>query len=114
MNVIHKKRIRLFSVFLAAAALHMAFLLYTGVILFNNPSREIYPVRGVDVSHHQGKIDWDTLARQDIQFAYIKATEGSNFKDKIFRKTFSALPGQAFASARTTFSVMTAAASHNI
>ena len=88
MNVIHKKRIRLFSVFLAAAALLMAFLLYTGVILFNNPSREIYPVWGVDVSHHQGKIDWDTLARQDIQFAYIKATEGSNFKDKNFQENF--------------------------
>ena len=36
-------------------------LLYTGVIHINNPSRSKYPVRGVDVSHHQGEVDWDKL-----------------------------------------------------
>ncbi len=89
MNAIHTTQLKIFSVLLAAAALLMAFFLYTGVILFNNPSRETYPVRGVDVSHHQGKIEWDTLARQDIQFAYIKATEGSEFKDRNFQENFS-------------------------
>ncbi len=42
---------------------------------------------GVDVSHHQGEIDWDTLAAwrgqngERIQFAYIKFTDGRSFKD---------------------------------
>ena len=62
----------------------MTFFLYTGAILFNNPSREKYPVRGVDVSRHQGAINWKVLSQQDIAFAYIKATEGSNFVDKNF------------------------------
>lgn len=43
-----------------------------------------YPVRGVDVSSYQGKIDWNELANQHIQFAYIKATEGSHLVDKDF------------------------------
>ena len=47
-------------------------LLYTGVIHVNNPSRSKYPVRGVDVSHHQGEIDWDKLSKEDISFAFIK------------------------------------------
>ena len=36
-----------------------------------------FEIRGVDVSHYQGTIDWPILAGQDLDFAYIKATEGS-------------------------------------
>ena len=41
-------------------------------------------VRGVDVSHYQGEIDWKVLGQQDIDFAYIKATEGSSHVDEKF------------------------------
>jgi lysozyme len=43
-----------------------------------------YDVIGVDVSHHQGRIDWRALAGDGIAFAYIKATEGENFRDADF------------------------------
>ncbi|MEZ0579770.1 GH25 family lysozyme [Nocardioides sp. MH1] len=43
-----------------------------------------YDVRGVDVSHHQGPIDWEALAGDDVDFAYIKATEGSSHVDDRF------------------------------
>ena len=59
-------------------------LLYHGIIWFQYPSRTIYPVRGVDVSAYQGEIDWETLGGEDIQFAFVKATEGSTFIDKRF------------------------------
>ncbi|HAM36674.1 MAG TPA: lysozyme [Elusimicrobia bacterium] len=49
------------------------------------PDVRAYPVRGVDVSHHQGKISWEKLAAQRIRFAYIKATEGGDFQDHEFR-----------------------------
>jgi len=32
-------------------------------------------VIGVDVSNHQGDIDWPLLARTDIAFAYLKALD---------------------------------------
>ncbi len=32
--------------------------------------------RGIDVSHHQGPIDWIQVAQSGIKFAIIKATEG--------------------------------------
>lgn len=44
-----------------------------------------YSIRGVDVSHHQGDIDWQILSEQNIDFAFIKATEGSNFVDPKFK-----------------------------
>lgn len=62
----------------------LALLLYLGIVHINNPSKEKYPVNGVDVSAYQGQVDWDTLSSQDIDFAYIKATEGSTFKDSCF------------------------------
>lgn len=61
---------------------------YQGYIRFNYPSPAKYPVRGIDVSHHQGAIDWDRLDKKDIQFIFIKATEGGNFKDTLFQKNW--------------------------
>ena len=66
----------------------LALWLFLGIIKFNNPSKEQYPVRGVDVSAYQGKIDWKKLSEQDIQFAYIKATEGSSFVDEYFQENY--------------------------
>ncbi len=43
-----------------------------------------YPVRGIDVSHYQGDINWQTLANQNLSFVFIKATEGSSHVDKKF------------------------------
>ncbi len=62
----------------------LALLLFLGIVHINNPSKAKYPVNGVDVSAYQGQVDWDTLSSQDIDFAYIKATEGSTFKDSCF------------------------------
>jgi lysozyme len=55
-----------------------------GYIRFNYPSKEKYPVRGIDISHHQTEIDWEILARANLDFVFIKATEGGNHKDTKF------------------------------
>jgi len=67
----------------------VAVLIFNGVILLNNPPRNRYSIRGVDVSSYQGEIDWHTLSNQDISFAFIKATEGSSFVDSRFDYNFS-------------------------
>ncbi len=63
-------------------------LFYAGVLHVNNPSPARYPVRGVDVSSYQGDVDWKTLAGQDIRFAFIKATEGSQHVDRQFAANY--------------------------
>jgi len=54
----------------------------------------LYSVHGVDVSRHQGAIDWKAVSKDGITFAYLKATEGGDFKDPRFvenwRKTSEA------------------------
>ena len=49
-----------------------------------------YRVTGVDVSHHQGRIDWPRVADSGVQFAYLKATEGGDFVDGRFRDNWQA------------------------
>ena len=56
-------------------------LVLNGTLLANRPSRSAYPVRGIDVSAYQGEIDWPLMAAQGIDFAFVKATEGSGFVD---------------------------------
>ncbi|MBN9670902.1 lysozyme [Labrenzia aggregata] len=53
------------------------------------PDRDEFPIRGIDVSHHQGEIDWPTVAGDDVAFAYIKASEGGDFKDGAFARNWA-------------------------
>ena len=61
-----------------------SFLVWNGIIIFNESAAKKYPVIGVDVSSYQGEIDWEILSSQNISFAFIKATEGSSFVDEHF------------------------------
>ncbi|MBO7260366.1 MAG: glycoside hydrolase family 25 protein [Bacteroidaceae bacterium] len=50
-----------------------------------------YNIYGIDVSHYQGRIEWDKVADMNdngysIDFAIIKATEGGTHKDSLFDK----------------------------
>ena len=74
-------------VILSAVAFYA--LVWNGVILLNGFAAKGYSVRGVDVSHYQGEIDWEVLSDQDIHFAFIKATEGSSFVDDKFEYNFT-------------------------
>lgn len=64
-------------------------MIWSGTIRLHEPSQTEYPVRGVDVSHWQGEIDWEELAAQGIDFAFIKATEGSGYVDECFEKNWA-------------------------
>lgn len=48
------------------------------------PSLEPGERYGIDVSNHQGVIDWDAVEGDEISFAYVKATEGRDWVDKRF------------------------------
>jgi lysozyme len=47
-------------------------------------------VRGIDVSHHNGDINWPGIASAGIKFCYVKATEGSGVKDIRFHEYYDA------------------------
>ena len=43
-----------------------------------------YVVRGADISAHNGNVDFDILRENGLEFVFIKATEGADFKDAAF------------------------------
>lgn len=52
-----------------------------------------YEVHGIDISHYQGKIDWELLthnkeAKFPIHFIFLKATEGGDHGDDTFTQNF--------------------------
>jgi lysozyme len=53
------------------------------------PSLHAGEVYGIDVSNHQGEINWDAVASDDIDFAYIKSTEGGDFTDLRFETNWA-------------------------
>ena len=47
------------------------------------------PYHGIDVSKFQGTIDWERVAEdENIQFVYIKASEGSSSVDSRYKENF--------------------------
>lgn len=86
-----KKRYMIFGGILVLIIIVLSTLIFTGAIQLNRPSEETFPVRGVDVSHYQGNIDWNELQAQGIRFAYIKATEGSSHEDDTFQSNWESV-----------------------
>ncbi len=48
----------------------------------DTPRVEGFAVHGIDLSHYQTKINWDTVAAEGIKFAFVKATEGRFHLDR--------------------------------
>ncbi|WP_373414543.1 GH25 family lysozyme [Ensifer aridi] len=57
-------------------------------INFGKRSPRKLAVHGVDVSRWQGDIDWVKLRTQGANFAYIKATDGGDHLDPMFKKNW--------------------------
>lgn len=47
-----------------------------------------YPIRGIDISAHNGDIDFKKVAESGIDFVFIKASEGVDFNDKNFKRNY--------------------------
>ena len=90
-------------ILLIAGICLFVYLLYVFVVapyaprwlaLYGNPDiPEGYDIRGIDISHHQGKIDWEKLSKahigqEPISFVFIKATEGKTLCDDNFKDNF--------------------------
>lgn len=54
-----------------------------------NVDRYRYPVAGIDVSKHNGDIDFDEVRDDDYQFVFIKASEGKTYRDDAFDRNYS-------------------------
>lgn len=48
--------------------------------------RNAYPVKGIDVSSHNGPVDFAAVSADTVDFVYIKATEGIDYSDPMFAR----------------------------
>ena len=60
-----------------------------------------YDVHGIDISHYQGRIDWNKVSdtrntKFPIEFVFMKATEGRNHSDSTFQRNFEAAGQHGF------------------
>lgn len=89
----------------AVAAATFVLLFQRGYVRFQYPSRDDFPVSGIDVSHHQDEIDWPSLVQESkIDFAFIKATEGTDLIDRRFQQNWKEAEGLV---ARTAYHFFT-------
>lgn len=54
------------------------------------PSVTIYPTRGLDLSSHNGEVDFNEVRDAGYSFVILKASEGVSFIDKSFHKNYTA------------------------
>ena len=50
--------------------------------------RDRFPVKGIDVSHHNGTIDFGRVAADTVEFVMIKATEGVDMVDSCMARNY--------------------------
>lgn len=74
----------------AVIVLVLAVGLVIAIVSWNRPPPHEFAVHGIDVSHHQGEIDWVRVAASDVRFAFIKSTEGRDHLDTRFRENWEA------------------------
>jgi lysozyme len=55
-------------------------------------------IQGIDVSHHQGNINWNKVkkARPDLAFVYVKCTEGMDYVDPRFKANVKGASSQGY------------------
>lgn len=79
---------RIATTIVAATAALVAALCMWRVLAPSEPHVEVdrarYPVRGIDISRHNGTVDFDSVAAAGIEFVYIKASEGTSHRDRAY------------------------------
>ncbi len=70
----------------------------TGATVSVAPMAPAGALPGIDVSNHQGAIDWSLVAASGTRFAFAKATEGRTFVDAMYatNRAGAALSGVVF------------------
>ncbi|PEA17566.1 glycoside hydrolase family 25 [Bacillus cereus] len=85
-----KKKLFIGGIFTLISVISViAYLVFQGRFIPNQISSDKYEIKGVDVASYQGDIDWRELEKQNMKFAFIKATEGSAFVDEYFSKNWT-------------------------
>ncbi len=71
-------------------------LVYQGAVQLNHPDKKEFPLAGIDISHHQRRIDWLEIRKLGLSFVVIKATEGATYKDSLFHYNYKTSKAEGY------------------
>jgi len=86
VNITRKQRKRLLT---GAGVLISAVGVVAGVVTFATSAGAATSVRGMDVSGYQGNVNWSSAYSKGARFAYIKATEGTGYRNPYFAQQYN-------------------------
>jgi lysozyme len=71
-------------------------LIISSLIIFiacneDTSRRSDFEIDGIDISKYQQNVNWDEIAAQKFEFAYVKATEGASLADSKFKDNWQAI-----------------------
>jgi lysozyme len=84
------KKLKIILISFVLIIIILGILLFFRIIWFVYPNKNIYSVDGLDISHHQGIIDWNNI-NEKYKFVFVKATEGETFVDNQFRNNINGI-----------------------
>jgi lysozyme len=89
----YAKKEQFVTIFAQSLYMRIQILIISSLIILISCNEDIsrrtdYAVEGIDISRYQQSIDWDAVAKQNMQFAYVKATEGGSLADVRFKQNW--------------------------
>jgi GH25 family lysozyme M1 (1,4-beta-N-acetylmuramidase) len=73
----------------AGSALGVAGLVVAGVVTFGSSAGAVGGIKGMDVSGYQGNVNWQAAYNNGARFAYVKATEGTGYRNPYFAQQYN-------------------------
>ncbi|MCM1291238.1 MAG: hypothetical protein NC201_03610 [Prevotella sp.] len=91
LRTIRRKDIKIVLLFIGVSIMLIlagwyAYNLYIHTPPYVDPVK--YPVRGIDLSSHNGMLSFDGVKQDGYEFVFLKATEGEDFRDSNFRLNY--------------------------
>ncbi|MDL2224513.1 hypothetical protein LJB92_04285 [Bacteroidales bacterium OttesenSCG-928-M06] len=59
-------------------------------------NKTLYPVTGIDISQHTGIVDFSLIRQENIDFIYMKSTEGGDYVDPLFERNYKEAKNAGF------------------
>lgn len=84
----YKRQILVVAMIIGLLTVGLGGLLYSSEHYLNHQDFADYKIRGIDVSRHQGEIDWKQVDPQHYRFVFIKASEGGDYQDPKFAENW--------------------------
>jgi lysozyme len=87
-----RKRLMVICDFIAVAVILVLAIIWAFQNFMSSPpyiDHDRYPIQGIDISSHNGMINFDAVVEDGYSFVFMKVSEGETFKDDNYRINYA-------------------------